>query len=119
MRIASFRASLLAEVSRYKRVMDVLGINPAMSVDKIPPPLDGYVRRVSSNNLIEVSLGSDDGLKAGHRIEVFRNNLYLGHAIILQTDPDVSVAKVDEKSQRGLIKERDRVATKLSRTGTS
>jgi uncharacterized protein YlxW (UPF0749 family) len=110
---------LLAEISRYKRVMDKLGINPNMSVEKIPPPLDGIVTAVSSKNLIEVSLGSDDGLKTGHRLEVFRNNLYLGHAIVLKTDPDRSVAQIDEKSQRGLIKVQDRVATKLSRTGTS
>jgi hypothetical protein len=109
---------LLAEVSRYKLVMDKLGVNPNMSVEKIPPPVDGVVTAVSSKNLIEISLGSDDGLKTGHRLEVFRNNLYLGYAVVLKTDPDRSVAQVDEKSQRGLIKVQDRVATKLSSTGT-
>ncbi len=110
---------LLAEISVYKRVMDKVGINPKMSVEKIPPPLDGVVTAVNSKNLIEISLGHDDGLKTGHRLEVFRNNMYLGFAIVLKTDPDRSVAKVDEKSQRGLIKVQDRVATKLSSTGTS
>ena len=110
---------LLAEISVYKRVMDKVGINPKMSVEKIPPPLDGIVTAVSSKNLIEISLGSDDGLKSGHRLEVFRNNMYLGYAVVVKTDPDRSVAQIDEKSQRGLIKVQDRVATKLSRTGTS
>mgnify|MGYP003574273943 CR=1 FL=1 len=110
---------LLSEISRYKLVMDKVGINPNMSVEKIPPPVDGIVTAVSSNNLIEISLGSDDVLKEGHRLEVFRNNMYLGYAVVLKTDPDRSVAKIDEKSQRGLIKVQDRVATKLSRTGTS
>lgn len=110
---------LLAEISRYKLVMDKIGVDPNMSVEKIPPDVDGVVTAVSSKNLIEISLGSDDGLKTGHRLEVFRNNMYLGFAVILKTDPDRSVAKIDEKSQRGLIKVQDRVATKLSsaRTG--
>ena len=42
-----------------------------------------------------------------------------GDSVVLKTDPDRSVAQVDDKSQRGLIKVQDRVATKLSRTGTS
>jgi hypothetical protein len=113
------QVQLLAQISQYKRVMDKLGVNPAMSVEGIPPKLDGIVLAVGSKNLIEISIGSDDGLKTGHGVEVFRDNSYLGHAVVLKTDPDRSVAQIDEKSQRGLIKVRDRVATKLSRTGTS
>jgi hypothetical protein len=113
------QVQLLAQISQYKRVMDKLGVNPAMSVEGIPPKLDGIVLAVGSKNLIEISIGSDDGLKKGHGVEVFRDNSYLGHAVVLKTDPDRSVAQIDEKSQRGLIKVKDRVATKLSRTGTS
>jgi small-conductance mechanosensitive channel len=109
-------AQLIAEISKYKRVTDVLGVNPSMPVETIAPPLDGIVTAVSDKNLIEVSLGSDDGLRVGHRVEVFRDNSYLGSAMVLKTDPDRAVAQVDEKSQRGLIKVRDRVATKLTRT---
>jgi len=107
---------LIAEISKYKRVTDVLGVNPNMPVESIAPPLDGIVTAVGDKNLIEVSLGSDDGLRVGHRVEVFRDNNYLGSAMVLKTDPDRAVAQVDEKSQRGLIKVRDRVATKLTRT---
>ena len=112
-------AQLIGEISKYKRVSDVLGVNPSMPVEAIAPPLDGIVTAVGDKNLIEVSLGSDDGLRVGHRIEVFRDNNYLGSAVVLKTDPDRAVAQVDDKSQRGLIKVRDRVATKLSRTRTS
>ena len=110
---------LIDDISKYKRVTDVLGVNPNMPVEAIAPPLDGIVMAVGDKNLIEVSLGSDDGLRVGHRIEVFRDNNYLGSAVVLKTDPDRAVAQVDDKSQRGLIKVRDRVATKLSRTRTS
>jgi hypothetical protein len=109
---------LIGEVTRYKTVLDVLGVNPNENVLAIAPPLDGIITAVGANNLAEVSLGSDDGLRVGHRIEIFRDNTYLGFAIVRKTDPDRSVVEVDEKSSRGLVKVRDRVATKLSRTGT-
>ncbi len=112
-------AQLIAEIGRYKRVTDVLGVNPNMPVETIAPPLDGIVTAVGDKNLIEVSLGSDDGLRVGHRVEVFRDNNYLGSAMILKADPDRAVARVDDKSQRGLIKVRDRVATRLTRAGNT
>jgi len=110
---------LINEINKYKRVTDVLGVNPNIPVEAIAPPLDGIVTAVGDKNLIEVSLGSDDGLRVGHTLQVFRDNNYLGSAVVLKTDPDRAVAQVDDKSQRGLIKVRDRVATKLSRTRTS
>ncbi|NLF68072.1 MAG: hypothetical protein GX575_03345 [Candidatus Anammoximicrobium sp.] len=110
---------LIDDISKYKRVTDVLGVNPNIPVEAIAPPLDGIVTAVGDKNLIEVSLGSDDGLRVGHTVQVFRDNNYLGSAVVLKTDPDRAVAQVDDKSQRGLIKVSDRVATKLSRTRTS
>ena len=109
---------LAAQISEYKRVMDAHGLTREMNTTDIPPKLDGIVTAVGERNLIEVSLGIDDGLRVGHRLEVFRSTAYLGHAVVLKVDPDRAVAQVDEESQRGLVKVRDRVATKLSRTRT-
>lgn len=109
---------MVDQISDMKRVIDAAGVDMNMDTNAVPPPLDGIVTAVGESNLIEVSLGSDDGLRVGHRVEVFRDNSYLGHAIVLKTDPDRSVAQMDDKTQRGLIKVRDRVATKISRTRT-
>jgi len=110
---------LAGQISENKRVMDKMGWTPTMNVEGIPPDLDGIVTAVGERNLIEISLGSDDGLRVGHRLQVFRSNAYLGYAVVLKTDPDRAVAQVDEKTQRGLVKVRDSVATKLSRTRAS
>lgn len=110
---------LIDQVTEAQRVMQIFGLNPKKSYDGIAPELDGIVTAVGDRDLIEVSLGSDDGLLPGARLEVFRDNSYLGYAIVLKTNPDRAVAKIDEKSKRGLIKEQDRVATKLSRTRAS
>ncbi len=118
-RILQERAQqLIDQVTSVTRVLNAAGVDMNMDTNAIPPTLDGIVTAVGESNLIEVSLGSDDGLRIGHRIEVFRDNNYLGHAVVLKTDPDRAVAEVDEKTQRGLIKVRDRVATNISRTRT-
>ena len=63
--------------------------------------------------MIEISIGSDDGLKEGHTVEVYRGQRYLGRAKIVQTAPDKSVGKILPRSQNGPIQVGDRVATKL------
>ena len=111
---------LIAQVSDMKRVFDATGVDVNMDTDAVPPALDGLVTAVGESNLIEVSIGSDDGLRAGHRLEVFRDNSYLGHAVVVRTEPNRAVARMDEKTQRGQIRVRDRVATRLTdrtRTG--
>lgn len=111
---------LVAQVSDMKRVIDAAGVDVDMDTDAVPPVLDGLVTAVGQSNLIEVSLGSDDGLRVGHRLELFRDNNYLGHAVVVKTDPNRAVAQIDERTQRGMIRVRDRVATRLTdrtRTG--
>ena len=79
-------------------------------------PTDGLVsavRRRGSTQLIEVTIGADDGLRAGHTVEVFRGSKYLGRAEIIRTTPDRAIGKIDRRFLHGQIQEGDRVATRL------
>ena len=67
----------------------------------------------AGNQLIEITVGADDGLKPGHTIEVFRGERYLGRAEILRTEPDRAVGRVIRRFQLGPIQEGDDVATRL------
>ena len=67
--------------------------------------------------LVAVSIGSDDGLKPGHTVEVFNNSKYLGRVEILKTSPDKAVGRVDVNYQQGPIQEGDRVATRPAFAG--
>lgn len=107
---------LIGEITKYKEVVDKLPDDLKERVRASAPPLYGTVIAVGKN-LIEVSLGSDDGLKVGHRLEVFRDNAYLGNAVVVTTEPNKSVAQVDEKTQKGKVEVKDRVATRIGRTG--
>jgi len=107
---------LTKQVSGMTHVMREQGLDPATEPGAVVPTVDGVVsqvRRTAGAQLVEVTIGADDGLKAGNTLEVFRGSKYLGRVEILQTSPDKSVGRIDRRFQQGQIQEGDRVATRL------
>lgn len=104
---------LSSDAAHMRTVLDLNGLKPTDDIAGIPPSVFGEVL-ASDNNYIEISLGSDDGIKSGHHIEVYRDNLYLGRALIKTTAPDRAVAQVLIEFRKGVIRKGDRVRTKLS-----
>jgi hypothetical protein len=87
-----------------------------LSIDSLPkdrvPKIDGVVVAVA-DNAIEVSLGGDDGLQAGHQIEVYRNDEYLGRAVVKTVKTDRAVAILLREYSRGIVQRGDKVTTRL------
>jgi peptidoglycan hydrolase CwlO-like protein len=107
---------LMKQVSGLEHVMRESGLDPATDPTAVVPTIDGVVsqvRRVPGAQLVEVTIGADDGLKEGNTLEVFRGAKYLGRIEILETSPDKSVGRVDRRFQEGQIQEGDRVATRF------
>ncbi|NQT13872.1 MAG: hypothetical protein HQ582_14050 [Planctomycetes bacterium] len=81
--------------------------------------LEGVVLAVSDKGQVEISIGSDDGLSTGHRLEVYRREgtagMYVGRIEVLLTRPDRSICRVLSEFLQRPIRKGDRVATKLSR----
>jgi len=85
------------------------------AADEAPADLHGKVLAVSAENLVEISIGSDDGLKIGNTLEVFRGSHYLGKIEVLRIDFDRAVGKILQDYKRGSIQKGDEVATRLGR----
>ena len=87
-----------------------------LSLDSLPkdrvPTINGVVMAVVDDS-IEVSLGFDDGLQTGHQIEVYRNDEYLGRAIVKSVKPDRAVAVLVREYSRGIVQRGDKVTTRL------
>jgi len=71
------------------------------------------IRRSNGDQLIEITVGADDGIRPGHTVDVFRGTRYLGRAAIIRSDPDRAVGQLLREFQKGQIQEGDDVATKL------
>ena len=108
--------AITRQVARMSKLLRANGIDPGLDPDFLMEPSDGIVsavRRKGATQLIEVTIGADDGLQAGHTVEVFRGSKYLGRAEIISTSPDRAIGKLDRRFLRGQIQEGDRVATRL------
>jgi len=83
--------------------------------------VEGEVTKVDTRNkILEISVGSDDGLVEGNELEIFRftpTPEYLGRLRITSVDPDHAVGTVVSNPQGKKIKEGDNVATKIRPRG--
>lgn len=112
-RLKEREIQLVDMTARMKRVLTAFGKDEYTPVDGIAPALDGLVTSINERDLVEVSLGSDDGIIAGNTMDVFRGDNYLGRIRILRTEPNRAVGQVLQEFRRGLIREGDYVSTKL------
>ncbi|NUQ62903.1 MAG: hypothetical protein HUU20_10460 [Pirellulales bacterium] len=83
----------------------------------VPAQVKGLVTAVSGNGMIEMSIGADDGLQKGHKLEVYRmaddQSKYLGRVEIVKTQPDKAAAKILPEYQKGAIQAGDRLAARI------
>ncbi len=105
---------LVSQLSRAQLVLDRNDLSIDAPIDGLPPKVDGVVTAVRDENLIEVSVGADEGLRRGHTLEVYRQDGgYLGRVIVIETNPDRAVTRVIPEFRQGVIRKGDRVATRL------
>ena len=96
-------------------VLDKFKLQPEPSIYTGKPPqgIAGIVLAAPQNGLVEISIGSDDGLRVGHRLDAHRGSTYLGKIEVINVQPDKAVCKIVPNFQQGNIQARDRVSTGL------
>lgn len=81
------------------------------------PAVEGLilaVRQKDKDTYVELSLGSDDGLKRGHVLQVYRGSRYLGDVVVTRTKPDRAAARVDRARRLGPVQTKDRFESRRS-----
>ena len=113
-RLAERNSQLALDVADQRQALDSAGIDPARGFDDRPPR--GLTARVDDvrDDLVEISIGSDDGLRLGHQLDVVRGGTYLGRITIQAVEPNRAVGQIDPNLQRGRVEEGDRVTTNFS-----
>jgi hypothetical protein len=106
------KAQLEKQVSQARVLLKQNGL----SIDSLPkdrvPTVSGVVMAVADDS-IEVSLGIDDGLQTGHQIELYRDDQYLGRAVVRSVKPDRAIAVLLREYSRGIVQRGDKVTTRL------
>ncbi len=107
---------MTSQIAKAEKVMRSNGLNPESLTDHIPSKVDGVVVEVSRNRDFEnvvVSLGSDDGIREGHTLDIFRGDRFIGKAIVVKSDNDRSVLRVAPEYRQTAVREGDHVTTKF------
>ncbi|QDU79183.1 Chromosome partition protein Smc [Polystyrenella longa] len=123
------QSRLLFQYATLKEVLAHNNIDPDPETHKgltaPPPSVEGLVLdtiTITRNNtkLVEVSVGSDDGLALGHKMYITRPQAadgtpaqYLGEVEIIKVTPDRSVGRLVLNTKNGIIARGDNVTTKL------
>jgi uncharacterized phage infection (PIP) family protein YhgE len=104
---------LVQQVASLTRVIGENGLDPNEPVvDQVRGKISA-TRRADGGQLIEITVGVDDGIRPGGTVEIFRGDRYLGRAEILRAEPDKAVGRILREFQQGQIQEGDDVATKF------
>jgi hypothetical protein len=112
-RLKEVQGKLVTQVGRMSNVLTKNGLTEFSDVTAIPPVIDGVVTQVSSD-IIQISIGWDDGLRKDHELDVYRGKSYLGRIKVRETRPNSAVGEIIPAYRKGTIKQGDRVATKIS-----
>jgi len=118
-RLKTRRDQMAEQITGLQRLLAYLGESEHTVENRATPPRRVEGRIVSLNSaekLVEISLGSDDGILKGHVLEVFRlanTPRYLGRVQVLRAEPDRAVAVIVPGTQQGAFERDDHVATQL------
>lgn len=123
----SRNGELLAAVALRDKALNKFNIDPESlaAIADPPPKVEGKVEETRASKsargaeLVQISIGSVDGLAKGHELTVYRaategkRAQLLGKIRILETTPDKAVGQVIDKAGNGPILKGDNVTTKL------
>jgi len=116
-RLKQREISLAADLAKAELVLKLNDLDKDLPPFDKPPRVEGVVLAVPSRDLIQISIGADDGLQVGHTLEVFRSsggvNRYVGRVQVVETHPDAAVCSVDQTFLKSPIQRGDRVASRI------
>lgn len=112
-RLSDRELALRDQVSRQASVLRANDLSENDDISGVPPRTDGLIRDVDANNkYVVMSIGSDDGMRQGHMLDVHRGEKYVSRVQITKTHPDRSIARVLDNYREDAIRRGDRVRTR-------
>jgi len=114
-----------ANIEKLERLRGVLSKNNIDWEEALKGPVlpvsekvNGVVRAARKNEsrsaeLVEISVGSDDGITKSMRLTIYRGAKYVCQIEVTEVYPDVAVGRVIEETRNGTIERGDNVTTKL------
>jgi len=110
--------SLAQELANAQSVLRKYGLKPHPELyEDVPPQVEGVVLAVTNQGNVEISIGSDDGLVKGHKLDVYRAgpvSTYLGRIEVIEAAPDRAVCRIIPEYRKGEMQRGDFVASRIN-----
>ncbi len=104
---------IVAKLAQADRVLKANSLTPASLTSHIPPKVDGVVLRIGGDGYFAVKLGSDDGVRVDHVMDIYRQDRFIGKGTVVTTKEDLCVLKVVKDYMKDSVREGDHVTSKL------
>ena len=104
---------IVSKLAKSTRVLTANGLTPNSLTDHIAPKLEGVVTKVGNEGLFVASFGADDGVRPGHKMDIYRDDRYIGKAMVVNAQYDLAALKIIKDYMRDTVREGDYVTTKF------
>ena len=106
------KGDINAKLSKSTRVLKNNGLTMTDLTDHIVPKLDGVVSKVG-DGFFAVKLGTDDGIRINHVMDIYRLNRFIGKGTVVRTAEDLCVLQIQPDFMKDSVREGDHVTSKL------
>lgn len=88
------------------------GLRLSDLIDSIPSKVEGVVTK-THEDMVAISLGTDDGVRKGHEISIYRGTKYIGYGVVTRAEHNQSAVKMRSPVDIRPIREGDYATTKF------
>ncbi|HZZ28655.1 MAG TPA: hypothetical protein VFE46_11690 [Pirellulales bacterium] len=103
---------LATDVSKAKMILTGLGLSIEDPADASRIPVAGLITAVSHSK-VQLSIGTDDGVRVGQELDIYRGEKYVGKVRVIEVKPDGAVATILTEYQQYPIQKQDSVGSQL------
>jgi hypothetical protein len=103
---------LTLDVSKAKMILKGQGMSIDDPADASTMPVAGIITAVSHSK-VELSIGTDDGVRVGQELDIYRGDKYVGKVRVIDVKADTAVASILTEFQQYPIQKGDNVGSNM------
>ncbi len=110
--LTQMTSDLRADLSKRQKVMASLGVDENFLTRDIVPRVQGRVVGIKGNYFV-VDLGSDDGIRLRHEMDIYRGDRYIGRGQATRIEADFTTFKTQRGLMKDIVREGDSVTSEF------
>jgi myosin heavy subunit len=110
--LTTLNEDISGALAKRKKVMDRMGLNENELVKDIVPLINAVVVR-TQGDLFAIAAGTDDGLREGHVLDIYRGDKFVGRGVVKNVEHNLAVLGTLSAFMQANVQEGDDVTSKF------